>query len=166
LSQVYGFITQSGGEVVIQSEEGKGTTVIIYLPMAARTLDDSTTSDAQGETILIVDDEENVLDATAELLSGIGYAVVTATDGIDALEILKHRADIDILFTDVVMPKGMSGVQLARLAVELNPALQVVVASGYPLPELQLQCGRFDEFAFIQKPFRLPELARALQASR
>jgi PAS domain S-box-containing protein len=166
LSQVYGFITQSGGDVEIQSEEGKGTTVIMYFPVAERPLGNSTAPNAEMETILIVDDEENVLDATAELLSGIGYGVVTATDGIDALEILRRRTDIDILITDVVMPKGMSGVELARIAVELNPALQVVVTSGYPLPDLEIQCGHFDEFAFIQKPFRLPELARALQASR
>jgi PAS domain S-box-containing protein len=165
LSQVYGFIAQSGGDVVIDSEEGKGTTISMYLPVVEGTSDESViATGASVDTVLIVEDEPDVLDAAGQLFRSIGYEVVTATNAIDAMVILERRTDIDILFTDVVMPKGMSGVQLARAARELRPELKIVLASGYPLPALRDQYGRIDDFAFVNKPYRLAELAKAIRA--
>jgi PAS domain S-box-containing protein len=166
LSQVYGFIVQSGGDVVIHSEDGKGTTVSMYLPAVEGEPNAANAVDPQMETVLIVEDEEDVLDVAAELFRSIGYAVVTAVNGIDALEILRRRSDIDILFTDVVMPKGMNGVEVARSALEIHPDLKVVLASGYPLPGLRQQYGHVGDFAFINKPYRLSELAKTLRAVR
>ncbi|WP_420227338.1 response regulator [Pigmentiphaga litoralis] len=111
-----------------------------------------------------MDDEPDVMDAAAELLRSIGYAVITASNGPDALELLRRRNDIDILFTDVVMPQGMSGIELARLTSEIAPGVKVVLASGYPLPALKSDFHDLDQFAFINKPYRLADLARKLRA--
>jgi PAS domain S-box-containing protein len=166
LSQVYGFIAQSGGDVVIESEEGKGTTISMYLPVVEGAPDTPVVAADSGvETVLIVEDEPDVLDVAGQLFRSIGYEVVTATNGIDAMAMLERRPDIDILFTDVVMPKGVSGIQLARSAIALRPDLKVILASGYPLPALREQYGRIDDFAFVNKPYRLAELAKALRAA-
>jgi PAS domain S-box-containing protein len=166
LSQVYGFIAQSGGDVVIDSEEGKGTTVSMYLPVVEGAPDDRIVAAGNRvDTVLIVEDEPDVLDAAGQLFRSIGYEVATATNGVDAMAILERRSDIDILFTDVVMPKGMSGIQLARLARKLRPDLKVILASGYPLPALRAQYGRIDDFTFVVKPYLLAELAKSLRAA-
>ena len=166
LSQVYGFIAQSGGDVTIDSEEGKGTTISMYLPVIEGAPDDvSAVAGARVDTVLIVEDEPDVLDAAGQLFRSIGYEVVTATNGVDAMAMLERRTDIDVLFTDVVMPKGMNGIQLARSARELRPDLKVILASGYPLPALREQYGRIDDFAFVNKPYRLAELAKVLRAA-
>ncbi len=166
LSQVYGFIAQSGGDVVIDSKDGEGTTVSMYLPVIEGAPDDRVVAaDERVDTVLIVEDEPDVLDAAAQLFRSIGYEVATATNGVDAMAILERRSDIDILFTDVVMPKGMSGIQLARLAREFRPDLKVILASGYPLPALREQYGRIDDFTFVVKPYLLAELAKALRAA-
>jgi PAS domain S-box-containing protein len=165
LSQVYGFFAQSGGELVLDTESGKGTTVIAYLPaLDANEQDDADAEDASlVETVLLVDDEPDVMDAAAELLRSIGYRVITASNGPDALEMLRRRDDIDILFTDVVMPQGMSGIDLARSTQALSPRIKVVLASGYPLPALKNDYADLDQFTFIHKPYRLADLARKLR---
>jgi PAS domain S-box-containing protein len=166
LSQVYGFIAQSGGDVTIDSEEGKGTTISMYLPVIEGEPDDViAVAGARVDTVLIVEDEPDVLDAAGQLFRSIGYEVVTATNGVDAMAMLERRTDIDILFADVVMPKGMNGIQLARSARELRSDLKVILASGYPLPALREQYGRIDDFAFVNKPYRLAELAKVLRAA-
>jgi CheY-like chemotaxis protein len=166
LSQVYGFIMQSGGEVAIESETGKGTRVSMYLPAIAETMSDSNDSAAAEATekVLIVEDEPDVMAVATELFHSIGYEVLTASNGKDAIEILKRTADIDLLFTDVIMPSGMSGIELARLTQKLHPAIKILLASGYPLPALKAEHGDLDEFAFINKPYRLSELAKKLRA--
>ena len=165
LSQVYGFIAQSGGDVVIDSEEGTGSTVSMYLPVVEGVPDDRIVASNDGvDTVLIVEDEPDVLDVAGQLFRSIGYEVTTATNGIEAMGILERRTDIDLLFTDVVMPKGMNGIQLARSARELRPGLRVIVASGYPIPALREQYGRIEDFAFVNKPYRLAERVKALKA--
>ncbi|CAN7746568.1 PAS domain S-box protein [Caballeronia sp. LjRoot34] len=165
LSQVYGFIAQSGGDVVIDSEEGKGTTISMYLPVIEGAPDDRIAAAGDNvDTVLIVEDEPDVLDAAGQLFRSIGYEVATAANGVEAMAILERRSDIDLLFTDVVMPKGISGIQLARLARELRPGLKVIVASGYPIPALRERYGRIEDFAFVNKPYRLAELVKALRA--
>jgi PAS domain S-box-containing protein len=169
LSQVYGFITQSGGDVLLESDVGTGTTVAVYLPAMAGAADDADTeadadTDADTDTVLIVEDEPDVMDVAAELFRSIGYEVLTAGDGHDAIDILKRRSDIDILFTDVMMPNGMSGIELAHFAREHCPGVKVILASGYPLPALKAQHGNLDDFTFMSKPYRLSELAKKLRA--
>jgi PAS domain S-box-containing protein len=170
LSQVYGFIAQSGGDVVLASELGKGTTISLYLPATGEKMDDADfgagpDADADGDTVLIVEDEPDVMDAAAELFRSIGYRVLTAANGVDALAILRYRNTIDILFTDVMMPNGMSGIDLARSTRELRPEIKVILASGYPVMLLRDQHGDLDEFAFINKPYRLSELAKKIRST-
>ena len=165
LSQVYGFIAQSGGDVVIDSEEGTGTTVSMYLPVVEGVPDNAiVAADDSLDTVLLVEDEPDVLDVAAQLFRSIGYEVATATNGVEAMSILERRTDIDLLFTDVVMPKGMSGIELARLARERRPGLKVIVASGYPIPALRERYGRIENLAFVNKPYRLAELVKAIKA--
>lgn len=168
LSQVYGFITQSGGEVVLESEVDRGTAVHIYLPVAEGVPKEPGTAvhdDAAADTVLIVEDEPDVLEVAAELFRSIGYEVLTAGNGHDAIDILKRRRDIDILFTDVMMPNGMSGIELARFTVKLCPGTKVILASGYALPALKAEHGNIDDFTFIGKPYRLSDLAKKLRST-
>lgn len=166
LSQVYGFIVQSGGEVVIQSTQGVGTTIAIYLP-AANDMPDGAGSypdQLAVETVLLVEDEPDLLAAAAELFRSIGYEVVTASNGVDAIDILTQRAEIDIVFSDIVMSHGISGLELARQVRERYPHIKVVLASGYPVAVLRREHGDLSEFTFVHKPYRLADLAKALRA--
>ena len=166
LSQVYGFIAQSGGEVQIDSKEGRGTTIRLYLPAIEHDAAESKGAlAASQEMILMVDDEPDVLDIGAELCRSIGYQVLTANNAREALEMLNRSSNISILFTDVVMPQGMHGLELARTARALLPRLKVVLASGYPLPMLKEQHGSTDAFTFITKPYRLADLAQVLRTA-
>jgi PAS domain S-box-containing protein len=160
LSQVYGFIKQSGGEVLIKSELGKGTRIVIYLPAVAGS---SAESHAGGtELVLIVEDEPDLMDVASALFLSMGYDVVTAPSAQEALGVLADR-DVDILFTDIVMPNGMNGVELASYAREVYPHIQIILASGYPLPALKLDPAAVQDYVFINKPYRLSDLARALR---
>ena len=171
LSQVYGFVTQSDGHVAIDSTEGSGTTVTLYLP-AETPAREPHPRIAEPEhcaavgRILVVEDDPEVLDVTVESLRRMGYEVLTAPDGPAALAVLRREADIDILFSDIVMPRGMNGVELARTALRLRPQLRVLLVSGYPMPGRSgAQPHDADgEFAFLSKPYRGSELAEALRA--
>jgi len=170
LSQVYGFVVQSGGHVAIDSAPGSGTTVTIHLPVAElpvrnpRAGAERRAERAIGR-VLVVEDDPEVLDVTVESLRMIGYDVLTAPDGPSALDVLGRESDIDVLFTDVVMPRGMNGVELARAALQLRPQLRVLLASGYPAAALSARNGApvGGEFQFLAKPYRGSELAEALR---
>ncbi|MGY6163894.1 PAS domain S-box protein [Paraburkholderia strydomiana] len=163
LSQVYGFIAQSGGDVLIRSEAGEGTVVSIYLPVARDTSGDAQTLTGPTlDTVLVVEDEPDLLEATAALFRSLGYEVLTASNGSEAMDALTRRDDIHVLFTDIVMPRGIDGIQLARSTRELRPGVRIVLASGYPLPALRAEHGHLDDFAFIHKPYRLADLVRTL----
>lgn len=166
LSQVYGFIMQSGGEVELKSVIGKGTTVSLYLPALSDEEENAplATREKVKDKVLVVDDEADVMLATAELFRSLGYEVVTASRGRDALEILQRRQDIEILFADVMMTKGMSGIVLARAARQILPDLKIILSSGYPMPAIKAAHGNIEEFSFISKPYRLAELARQLRS--
>ncbi|HYG32310.1 MAG TPA: PAS domain S-box protein [Methylophilaceae bacterium] len=165
LSQVYGFIVQSGGDVDLKSKVGAGTTVSLYLPALH---DEDTAAVAEHkrvkDKVLVVDDEPDVMLATSELFRSLGYEVLTASRGRDALEILQRRQDVEILFADVMMTKGLSGIVLARAARQILPDLKIILASGYPMPAIQASHGNVEEFDFISKPYRLSELARKLRS--
>jgi PAS domain S-box-containing protein len=173
LSQVYGFVMQSGGHVVIDSAPGSGTTVTLYLPAAAAVTAHRKANggephqDAATGRVLVVEDDPEVLQVAVEILRHFGYDVLTAPDASRALAVLKRERHIDILFTDIVMPRGMNGIELARTALQLRPQLRVLLASGYPRAARQVSyddAAGAGEFAFLAKPYRGAELAAALRA--
>jgi PAS domain S-box-containing protein len=162
LSQVYGFIKQSGGEVIIDSTQGEGSAITIYLPAVTEGGHVAPKSDT--EVVLIVEDEPDLMDVAASLFISMGYDVVTAASGQEAIELMASH-DIDILFTDVIMPNGINGIELATCARETYPDLKIILASGYPLPALKLDRSSLSDFSFVQKPYRLSDLARALRTA-
>jgi signal transduction histidine kinase len=172
LSQVYGFAKTAGGHVKIRSELGVGTTVELYLPKSAdRSIrpepgaETASLQPASGhETILVVEDNEDVLAVTAESLRELGYHVVTAVDAAQALEILRREQPIDLLFSDVILPGGTDGAQLAVEARRMRPALKVLLTSGYTAAALSLEHGLPENLAIVDKPYRREELARKLKA--
>lgn len=172
LSQVYGFVKQSGGHVAIYSEEGKGTTVKIYLPRLmkeASAEEDSikATSDlplGEGdEVVLVVEDEEAVRQFTVEALSDLGYCVIEAEHAAEALKIIEQRPDITLLFTDIVMP-DMNGRELADQAIKLRPNLKVLYTTGYTRNAV-VHNGVLDrDVNLLGKPFTIDQLASKLRA--
>jgi PAS domain S-box-containing protein len=163
LSQVYGFIKQSEGEVVIDSREGEGTTIAIYLPAVVAEGQEDKRSHI--ERVLIVEDEPDLMDVAASLFTSMGYDVLTASSGREAMDVLEQR-EVDILFTDVVMPNGMDGLELASYTRTHYPDTKIMLASGYPLPALKQRHGQnLNDFAFVNKPYRLADLARTLRSA-
>ncbi|MFT5260478.1 MAG: signal transduction histidine kinase [Saprospiraceae bacterium] len=137
LSMVYGFVKRSGGFVTIDSEPDQGTEVKIYLPKGQEDKEKPNehsmplAPERGHETILIVDDEAGLLDVGAEFLQGLGYKTVTASNAQEAMEILKRDTGIDLLFTDVIMPEGVNGHDLALMIRTQFPAVKVLMTSGY-----------------------------------
>lgn len=170
LSQVYGFVKAAGGHVKIDSQLGVGTTVTLYLPQAAdRNILSEPESEtvslrrlSRGGTILVVEDDQEVLTVTAQCLRELGYRVVTAVNAMQALEILEGGEPIDLLFSDVIMPGGMNGAQLAVRAQHVWPDLKVLLTSGYTASALSLEHGLPDNLNVVAKPYRREELANKL----
>jgi PAS domain S-box-containing protein len=172
LSQVYGFVTQSGGHIKIDSTPGQGTKVTMLLP-AQETGDEASEEDGETErpardsagTVLIVEDEPAVLEVASDIFDSLGYDVVTATDANEAVVVLDGNPSIDVLFSDVIMPNGMNGVELSRKAREMRPNLKILLASGYPMSSLPSE-GLGAGVSFISKPYRWTELAEKLRGLR
>ncbi|MGZ3184111.1 MAG: PAS domain S-box protein [Telluria sp.] len=164
LSQVQGFIAQSGGDVTIESRLGEGTAVMLYLPAsgAAPGAEVAPEERKASERVLIVEDEADLMNVAAELFKNMGYEVLSASNGEDALAVLERNPDIEVLFSDVVMP-GMSGIELARAVRSRYPAMRIVLASGYPLPTLRAQQSDTEEFTYVGKPYRLSEILKRLR---
>jgi CheY-like chemotaxis protein len=167
LSQVYGFVRQSNGHVRIYSEPGEGTTVKIYLPRLLGSSEDPADAPArmrvaargEGETILVVEDDDDLRRYTTEALRELGYTVQEAPDGPTALEMIDRRRKLDLLFTDVVLTGGMNGKALADEARRRCPGLQVLFTTGYTSNAI-VHHGRLDpEVHLIGKPFSYTELA-------
>jgi PAS domain S-box-containing protein len=169
LSMVYGFAKQSKGNVKIYSELGFGTTIKLYLPRAdldlraeARVLDDEGLP-VGTEHILLVEDDEPLREHAREQLQRLGYRVSVAPSGQKALELLKFFGDFDLLFTDVVMPGGLNGRQLADRIRTFRPELKVLFTSGYTEDAL-VHNGRLDEGVdLLNKPYRKRDLALKLR---
>ena len=170
LSQVHGFVKQSRGHVKIYSEPDTGTTVKVYLPRvtagaAALPGEDAQPAEVprgQGETILVVEDEERVRQVSVEALRSLGYRVEAAGSAAEALAVLDGGAVPDLLFTDVVMP-DMNGRQLAEKAGETRPGLKVLFTTGYTRNAIVLN-GMLDaDVAFIAKPFTVEQIARKVR---
>jgi PAS domain S-box-containing protein len=167
LSMVYGFVKQSGGHLDIRSELGAGTTVAIYLPRLAGAEANSDEAGAEaepegtrGETILVCEDDEDVRAYTVEVLRELGYRVVEAADGPTALRLLEQEdGRVDLLFTDVVLPSGMTGATLAARARAMRPELKVLFTTGYARDAI-VHGGRIDPgVELITKPFSYADLA-------
>jgi signal transduction histidine kinase len=169
LSMVYGFVRQSGGHIAINSAPGAGTTIDLYLPRAAQARE-ADPEDAQPRTIptgteriLIVEDNEDLLEATSAMLATCGYQISCARNGMDGLRMLQSDQEFDLLLSDVVMPNGISGVELAREARKLRKDIKILLASGYAADVLERH-NAVGEFPIVEKPFRLADLARRLHA--
>jgi PAS domain S-box-containing protein len=170
LSQAYGFIKQSGGHVKIYSEPGEGTTVKLYLPRLAGADAAATTAGeppvpagAVGEAILVVEDDEDVRAFTAELLRELGYRVLVAYDAASAREVLEKESHVDLLFTDVGLPGGVNGRQLADEARRRWPAMKVLFTTGYARNAI-VHHGRLDPgVQLIVKPFTQADLANKIR---
>ena len=170
LSQVYGFIKQSGGHVKIYSEVGEGTTVKLYLPRH-RGADDigggrEETRElprGRGETVLVVEDDPDVRDYTIEIVGDLGYTVLSAGDGATALRLLDSHREVSLLFTDVGLPGGMNGRQLAEQALRRHPRLKVLYTTGYARNAIVHQ-GRLDTgVEVVFKPFTYSDIAARLR---
>jgi CheY-like chemotaxis protein len=168
LAMVYGFIKQTGGHVNIYSEVDIGTTVKMYLSRADAVVSEiETLQDLEpksvGETILLVEDDILVRTYASGMLNSLGYKVIEAGDGRTAYEMIKSGQAFDLLFTDVVMPGGMTGKQLADKARLIRPDLKVLYTSGYT-ESVSLNEGRLDSGELLlSKPYKLSELAQKIR---
>ena len=166
LAMVYGFIRQSRGHINIYSEPEQGTTVRLYLPVASDDMDSEPaianhkhSTQSGHENILVVEDDPMVLDYVESQLSSLGYAVTTANSGQQALAQLESGLPVDLLFTDVVMPEGLSGRELADRAQLMRPGLKVLFTSGYTENAI-VHHGRLDAgVMLLSKPYNRQQLA-------
>jgi CheY-like chemotaxis protein len=171
LSMIYGFVRQSGGTTRIQSQLGRGTSVTLYLPRHAGHLDQDSHDDtapatppvAEGETVLVVEDEPVVRGLIFEVLADLGYAALEATDGPAGLELLQSAQRIDLLITDVGLP-GLNGRQIADAARLIRPGLKVIFMTGYA--ENAASAAGFLEpgMTMITKPFPMDVLAGKIRS--
>lgn len=172
LSMVYGFVKQSGGHVQLYSEPGRGTSVRLFLPAAKEKQQGAGTEESQDlareavprghETILVVEDDARVRRVVVARLLDAGYTVIEAEAGAQALQLLAEHPDVALVFTDMIMPGGMSGSELAQHVRKIHPGMKVLLTSGYAAPNLAN--GRLpDDAAWLLKPYTARELAQRLR---
>ena len=163
LSQVHGFANQSGGAVTVSSEENVGTVVTIYLPRSVETADkgepEIARADAEQGTVMVVEDSRDVAEVTTTLLEQLGYRVVRAENAAEALRHLQQGIEVDLVFSDIVMPGQMDGLGLAQACRERFPDIPVLLTSGFS-DAARAADGRFD---ILRKPFELSALERAIE---
>jgi CheY-like chemotaxis protein len=168
LSQVYGFVRQSGGEVRVQSKEGQGTTFTLYLPIVDRAVDASPEQEPtlrksiKRLSILLAEDNASVATVTEMMLKNLGHVVTHAENAEQALRILRSQQQLDLLLSDIVMPGGMNGLELAHQAAAIRPGLQILLSSGYA-GEAADQAIAQGAWPFLKKPYLQDELAEHLQ---
>jgi CheY-like chemotaxis protein len=170
LSIIYGFVKQSGGHTRLESEMGRGTTATIYLPRAAAAPACGHATEARGEsprarsgeTVLAVEDDDAVREIAVGMLTDFGYRVVEARNGPAALQTMRTLPELDLLFTDLAMPGGMSGRDLAERARSLRPGLKVLLTSAHTD---QLLAEPDPATPVLHKPYRAQELAQAVRAA-
>ena len=170
MSMVYGFVKRFDGFIKIYSELGAGTSIHLYLPRAAALKADimSTAMDdaelPQGnETVLIVDDEVDLLNLAKNHLTALGYKVYMAENASQALDILNRQNDINLLFSDVVMPGGMNGFELAQRATEDKPELKVLITSGFTSKTIEQAGHSLFSAHILSKPYRKADLAQHIR---
>ena len=169
LSMVYGFARQSGGFTEIESVPDRGTTVRLYLPRASAPASDvrdpvSQVVRGHGETVLLLEDAQDVRELTIDLLEDLGYQVLAAADATEAGALLAENPGFDLLLTDVLLPGGRSGPDFAATARRHHPALKVLLMSGYPAESLAGHAGSLiRDTPLLRKPFEKSILARAVR---
>jgi CheY-like chemotaxis protein len=172
LATIYGFAKQSGGHVTLHSSVGKGTTVALYLPRdtSGETPAKPKAADGQdapkpaGESVLVVEDNAGVRALTVRRLEALGYRVLVAENGPAAVAVLDRGEEIDLVFSDVVMAGGMSGVDLGRWVRERRPQIRILLTSGFAdIAEGEAAAGL--DIALLRKPYKQADLARAVRAA-
>jgi signal transduction histidine kinase len=171
LSMVYGFVGQSGGHVEIESKVGRSTTVRLYLPkaleggdIAGRAVEDGTEIRGAGEAVLVVEDDDAVRELALRVLESLGYRPIGAADGEAGLRALEQRSDLSLLLSDVVLPGGMNGPDLAAVARQRRPGLKVLFMSGYVEIAGTDADRLIGEDELVRKPFRKSELGEKMRA--
>jgi len=171
LSQVYGFVKQSGGHVSIYSELGHGTTIKMFLPRAAASAEAGPPPRARGgslptgtESILIVEDNPDVRRLVRRQLTELGYTIHEASNGPEALTMLRSQLAVDLMFTDIIMPEGMTGYELAGQARDSRPSLKILFTSGYTAIGAAQDHERGD-VPLLSKPYRKSELAHFIRSA-
>ena len=171
LSMVYGFARQSGGHVALYSEPGHGSTIRIYLPRAATEEDDHAhhadisglaAFRGRGQRVLVVEDETRVRRMTVTRLEDLGYHGARRGERPAALALLDTHPEIDLLFTDMIMPGGMTGADLAIAARAKRPGIKVLLTSGYAEPDV-VKRGLAADAKWLRKPYSSLDLARTLR---
>jgi len=169
LAMVYGFVKQSGGHVTIYSEPGHGTTINLYFPRSDAPSAATVASNEQDtrqpvrETILVVEDDSRVRQLTIRRLKLIGYEVLEASDGPAALQILERGDPIDLVFTDLIMPGGLSGREVAIRAREIKPGIKVLLTSGYAEELVRGDDLQRENLKVLRKPYQQADLVAALR---
>jgi two-component system, cell cycle sensor histidine kinase and response regulator CckA len=170
LATVYGIVKQHHGWIEVETREGAGTTFTVLLPPSASPMEVPKVAPRNepqelprgNEMVLVVEDEAPLRELVTEVLRQAGYTVVTAGTGNEALEVwTRHRHEIELLFTDMMMPEGMSGRELAERILAEEPGLAVMLTSGYPMEALGGDPGL--SHSFLQKPYDPLTLARAVR---
>jgi CheY-like chemotaxis protein len=162
LSQVYGLLRQLGGFLHVQSAVDQGTTISMYFPALEAPEATGTAAIVKPPTALLVDDQPDVLAMTQELFLLLGYRILTANSGPEAIDIMARTPGIDVVFTDVVMPE-MSGFDVARRAREMQPEARIILVSGYARSEMEKEAFPLASFGFLRKPFKLADIETLLQ---
>ncbi|MEE4154011.1 MAG: ATP-binding protein [Erythrobacter sp.] len=170
LSMVYGFARQSQGALTIESEPGQGTTATLYLPMSDLPLPARPSAaiarsaqPASGRRVLVVEDQPDIRRHAAKMLARAGFEVASAPDAASALDLLEREGPFDVLFTDVLMPGGMNGVQLSNAAAHIVPDMKVLYTSGFPADAFdQIGLDNASELNLLKKPYRTTELIAAI----
>ncbi|MCP4996165.1 MAG: response regulator, partial [Gammaproteobacteria bacterium] len=170
MSMVFGFTQRSQGYVKVYSELGIGTTMRCYLPrsQSATNRDDTPVAKEDllprgSETILVVDDEEGLLELAQQYLEELGYTTLAAASGQQALELLAQRTAIDLLFSDVVMPGGINGYELAEQAETIQPKIKVLLTSGYTNKSLLNNMQARFKTNLLTKPYNQSEIANRVR---
>jgi PAS domain S-box-containing protein len=170
LPMVYGFVKRCGGHIKVYSEEGTGSTFRMYLPAIAAAAGETTSDHVElevcggTESVLVVDDEVALLEITSHILGILGYQVHSAVGPLEALKILESNRPIDLLFTDMVMPGDLSGIDLANAAIELRPDLKILLTSGFPGHLFDKAGAARWADALLAKPYGKDQLAQAVRA--
>jgi len=167
LATVYTFLKQSGGNITVSSKEGQWTTFRLFLPLSVEASEHKpaikqhaySSEQFQGK-VLVVEDDVDVRDVASQTLAEAGFEVIVAGDGHDGLQKFKDNPDIDLVFSDVVMPGGMSGIDLAREVLALSPSMPILLTTGYTEEKIKQGIMALDNIEFVPKPYDTNELPK------
>jgi CheY-like chemotaxis protein len=169
LAMVYGFVKQSGGAVRVYSEPGYGTAVTFYLRLAKDAATPVAAAMAaparrkRGGKVLVVDDNQELVEIAMAYLAEMGYTAYQAADGASALAVVEEHRDIDLMVTDIIMPGGMNGAELARKVREALPNIKIVYSSGFPADTLAERSMPLVDGYLLYKPYQLSEFGAAIR---